>query len=224
MTESANKDRSAYRLRWIGYALLIYALIDVIHGFVPPDIGNPGWRLQTIGNLVERVVVPLLGFGLAFYGEFYDRLSIEKIPLRLLSWLTLLLSVIFFLLVPITLLNTFGLDTQAEQQVNAQLQQQLGRLKQVEDQINQSRPEDIAKLATRLKDAGVTVDAENPEKLKTEALGRIKQTREQLPVQAQTARSNQRQSLLKNSAKWALGALIASVLYFIIWKLSDWAR
>jgi len=37
-------------------------------------------------------------------------------------------------------------------------------------------------------------------------------------------KNTQKMGLLKNSVKWNLGALVASVLFFILWKSSRWAR
>jgi hypothetical protein len=224
MVEAENENRSAYRLRWIGYGLLTFALLDVVSVLVPFDVGNPSWRLQTIGALVERVVVPLLGLALVFFGEFYNRKTLEKIPLALLSWLCLLLAILSFLLAPTALLNTLGLDSQAGQQVDAGVQQRLKQLSEVENRLNQIRPEDVPKLATQLKELGIETDPQNPEKVKETILNRIKLLRDLTPVQAQNARSAQRTGLFKNTIKWALGALIASTLFFILWKTSDWAR
>lgn len=225
MTESATENRSVYRLRWVGYGLLVFALLDVISVLIPLEIGNPAWRLQTIGALVERVVVPLLGLALVFFGEFFDRRPIEKFLLLGLSWLCLLLALLSFMLAPTALLNTLGLDNQAGQQVDAGVQQRLGQLKQLEDQINQGKPEDITKFATQLNSVGITkLDTQDPEKAKADLLARIKLVREQTATQAQSARSTQRLGLFKNTVKWALGAVIAGVLFFILWKTSNWAR
>lgn len=224
MAESASENRSVYRLRWIGYGLLIFALIDTIHLMIPPRFTDAEWELLTIGQLVERVVVPLLGFALVFFAEFHDRLGIEKLTLRILSWLCLVLAVLFLLLVPLGILNTMRLNSQAQQVVSTQVEQRMQQLDQLEKQLNASGPEEIQKLASQLAAQGIQVDAQNPDKLKSDVLTRIKTVREQLPTQAQAGRSNQQQTLLKNSVKWNLGAVVASVLYFILWKTTDWAR
>lgn len=223
MAESS-QNRSVYRLRWVGYGLLILALIDAIVIFIPPGFTNPAWELQTIGQLVERVVVPLLGFALVFFGEFYDRVGSEKIALKILSWLCLLLTVLFLLMVPLGVLDTLRVNGATEQQVKQQVDQRLGALKQIEDRLNQNRPEDLQALATQLKSQGIPVDTSNPEKLRADVLARAKAVREQTQQQAREGVAGQQQTLFKNSVKWNIGALIASVLFFILWKSTDWAR
>ncbi len=224
MTESTSDNRSVYRFRWIGYGLLIFSLIDSVQLFIPPDFTNPSWELQTIGALVERVPVPLLGLTLVFFGEFYDRIGIERIVLRVLSWICLGLAILFLLMIPLGIMNTTRIDAGSEQQVNRQVEQQMSQLKQLEDQLNQSKPEDIKTLGSQLSNFGISVDTQKPEDLKAEIITRINRVRGEVLARSQASRSNQKMVLFKNSLKWNLGALIAAALFFIVWKSTDWAR
>ena len=70
---------SIYRLRWIGYGLLILSVLDTIAVLLPANFGNRLWELQTIGAIVERVPVPLLAMALIFFGEGYDRRGLENL-------------------------------------------------------------------------------------------------------------------------------------------------
>jgi uncharacterized membrane protein len=218
----ASENRSIYRLRWIGYGLLVFALIDWIQIFLAPR-GN-AWVLQTIGQLVERMVVPLLGFALLFFGEFFERKPLERILLKILSWLCLLLAVASLLMVPAAIMGAVNIGDQRGQAANQQVEQQLNQLKQLEDRINNSKPEDIKNLATQLSAAGIPVDASDPATLKTRILERINTIRPQLQAQVQTGLANQQREVFKNAIKWSLGALISTVLFFILWKTTDWAR
>ena len=64
-------------IRWVGYGLLILALFDVIEMFIPARFMNPNWEFQTIGALVERVAVPLIGFAFVFLAGLNERSNIE---------------------------------------------------------------------------------------------------------------------------------------------------
>jgi hypothetical protein len=224
MTESTSDNRSVYRFRWIGYGLLIFSFIDSIQVFIPPQFTNPAWELQTIGALVERVPVPLLGLTLIFFGEFYDRTGLEKLALRVLSWICLVLAILFLLMIPLGVMGTSRIDGGNDQQVNKQVEERMGQLKQLEDQLNQSKPEDIKTLGSQLSNFGITVNAEKPDELKAEILTRIQRVRADVQQQSQQGRSNQRLVLFKNSLKWNLGALIAATLFFVVWRSTDWAR
>ena len=75
-------------VRVLGYGLLLLALFDIIEMFIPPNFMNPAWEFQTIGALVERVPVPLIGLVLVFFGERHSRTKWEIPILKLLAWLT----------------------------------------------------------------------------------------------------------------------------------------
>lgn len=222
-TGDASENLTVYRLRWIGYGFLLFALIDVIHILTSIQTSDPTWGLQTIGQFVERVVVPLLGFSLVFFGEFYGRRGPEKISLRILSWLCMVLAILFFLMAPAVIFQSVSLKGQAEQQASKMVDQRLAQLKQLEDQLNKSNPEQIKALASQLNTLGVQVDPKNPEAVKSQIKARIETFRDQLPAQVQGAAATQTSGLLKNSVKWSLGAVVAGVLFLYLWKSSRWA-
>jgi hypothetical protein len=219
----ASENLSVYRLRWVGYGLLLFALVDTVHSFAIADPTDPRFGINLIGQFVERVVVPLLGFALAFFGEFYGRHSPEKLVLRFLSWLCLLLAIAYFLMIPPLLLQTFGLKSQVQAKAKEFETLQLAQLQKVEDQLKSSSPEDIKKIATQLSAMGAPVDPSKPDAVKTQIESRIKMMREQIPAQAQRQISPFR-GLTRNAVKWTLGAIISGVLFIYLWKSSRWAR
>ncbi|XZO02578.1 MAG: HpsJ family protein [Microcoleus sp.] len=215
---------SIYRLRWIGYGLLILSLLDTIAVLIPANFGNRVWELQTIGAVVERVPVPLLAMTLIFFGEGYDRRSLEDIFLKFLSWICLLLAMVFLLMLPLGIFGTIYVNSQNNKQITNQANQQLAQLQQVEERLNKGSPEDLKNLGTELNRLGVAADTQNPQELKTQILSRITPAKERLQAQSAVVQSNQRLGLFKNAIKWLLGALISSVLFFMLWRGTDWAR
>ena len=215
---------SIYRLRWIGYGLLILSVLDTIVVLIPANFGNRLWELQTIGAIVERVPVPLLAMALIFFGEGYDRRGLENLFLKLLSWVCLLLGLVFLLMLPLGIFGTIYVNNQNNQQIETQAKQQFAQLQQVQERLTKGSPEDLRTLAGELSRLGVQADTENPEQLKDQILSRITPAKERLQTQKATVQSNQRLGLFKNALKWLLGALISSVLFFTLWRGTDWAR
>jgi predicted PurR-regulated permease PerM len=215
---------SIYRLRWIGYGLLILSVLDTIVVLIPANFGNRLWELQTIGAIVERVPVPLLAMALIFFGEGYDRRSLENLFLKLLSWVCLLLGLVFLLMLPLGIFGTINVNNQNNQQIDTQANQQLAQLQQVEQRLTKGSPEDLRNLAGELNRLGVPANTENPQQMKDQILSRITPAKDQLQKQKAAVQSNQRLTLFKNSFKWLLGALISSVLFFTLWRGTDWAR
>ncbi|MBD2199184.1 MULTISPECIES: HpsJ-like protein, cyanoexosortase A-associated [Calothrix] len=208
-------------LRMLGYGLLLLALFDVVEMLFPPNFMNPAWEFQTFGSLVERVPVPLIGFALIFYGEMYSRSKWEFLSLKLFSWLTLLLAVIFLLFIPLGIGNTVRLSKQSAAQITTASQQQLTQAAQVEQQLNQATPEQINEF---LKSQGRSLDGKSPQEVKTQILSDVSKAKAQIKTQAERTQSSQRLNLLKNSVKWNLGALVSAALFFSFWKATNWAR
>lgn len=241
MTVSTNDNHenlTAYRFRWIGYGFLLFALIDAIHIVLTAPLSLPNGILLTIGQFVERVVVPLIGFTLVFFGEYYGRRDLEKLGLKLLSWLCLVLAILFFLMAPGAIAQAVMARSQVDQQVTAAVdqgtkavEQQLAQLSQIEAQLANSSPEQIQQIATQLNNAGVAVDPSKPDTVKATIQERIKTQREQLQVARVQGKSKVEQeavgqwkTLLKNAIKWSIGAILSGVLFTYLWKSSRWAR
>ena len=224
MSGSQEQGLSIYRLRLVGYGLLLFALADNLLVFYPPQLTNAAWELQAMGAVVERLPVPLLGLVMVFFGEDYERNRLEDIFLKIVSWFSLLLAIAFLLLLPLGINNTLRINAENNQGIQAQAQQRQAELEAVETQVNQSSTEQLQDLAVELNRIGLPVDTTKTQELKSDILSRVATAKEQLPAQTQATRSSQRQVLLKNSFKWNLGALIGSILFFYIWRGTYWAR
>jgi len=221
---SAGLSKSIGVVRWVGYGLLILAFFDVVVILVPPVLMNPAWELNAIGQLVERVPVPLLGLALVFLGERDQRTRWEPLILNILSWLTLLVGIVFFLMVPLGIVNTIRLDRQNQQQVT--------RLEQRQEQIQQQK-EALGKVTTIEQMQSLIMDSQGrtPQIQDAQQLAEFK---EQLSTfleqgetqiqQAQSQKKSQRSGVIEDSAKWNLGALVSGALFVSIWRLTGWAR
>lgn len=224
MSGSQEQGLSIYRLRWVGYGLLLLAFVDTLQVLYPPDLTNPVWELQTMGAIVERLPIAFLGLVMVFFGEDYNRTRLEDFLLKIVSWFSLLFAIVSLLLLPLGINNTLRIDTQNNERIEAQAQQRLSELEQVENQVSQGSTADLKNIAEELNRLGLPVDTTKTQELKSEILSRVDNRKKILPAQTEATRRNQRQVLLKNSVKWNFGALIASVLFFYIWRGTYWAR
>ncbi len=136
--ESSSLAWSIPLFRWIGYGLLILALFDLIEMFVPPRLTNPAWEFQTLGALVERVPVPLLGLVLVFYGKNNWRNRWEKPILKFLSWAALLFGVGLLLLIPLGVINTVRLNQYNNQQIAARVNQRIAQIQPIYDELEKA--------------------------------------------------------------------------------------
>ncbi|AFY58421.1 hypothetical protein Riv7116_6064 [Rivularia sp. PCC 7116] len=214
-------------IRWIGYGLLILALFDVIEMFIPAKFLNPNWEFQTFGALVERVAVPLIGFAFVFIAGLNERGNKEGIILKFLSWLTLLLGIIYFITVPLGVINTARIYKQQQGQITARLNQQKAAIEQVKKNLDGPINEVQMQQILAQLSGGRAPELKNSEELqkaKQQLSDFVNKGESELETQVQTARTNQRINLLKKSVKWNLGALISGALFITIWRNTGWAR
>ncbi|ERT04756.1 hypothetical protein M595_5283 [Lyngbya aestuarii BL J] len=215
-------------LRWVGYTLLFLTLIDLIVLVIPPQFTNPVWEFQTIGAIVERVAVPLIGFVLVFYGGQNLRAKWELPLLKILSLSTLLFGIILLLFIPLGVINTFRINQQSNTQIGTQVEQRITQIQQVQQQLQQATtPEQMEELLSRLDTQGRSPDIQSNqqlEEIKNQLTEFVSRSEQATKTQAQTTLKNRKIVLFKNSIKWNLGALISGILFISIWKATAWTR
>lgn len=214
-----DKPWSTYLIRVVGYGLLVLALFDIMAILVPLRLMNPAWEFETIGSLVERVAVPLLGLLLVFYGERNFRRKWEYSFLKLLSWLCLLWGVLFILLIPFGISNTVRLYRQTNTQITTQYNQQQQGVTQLEQQLQIAKPQDVENF---LRSQRRSSNGKNPQEIKQQLLAEVASAKQKLQTQYQEAKTSQSHSLLKKSVKWNFGALVSGVLFIYIWRFTRW--
>lgn len=199
--------------RLAGYGLLALSVLDIIDSFVPLRFTNPAWELQLVSGLVERVPVPLLGLVLVLVGENSSRVF------RFLSWACLVVSILFFLLFPLTISSAWRIEQQNRQQVNQQVEQQAAQLQQVRNLLSKANTEQqINQVLARINPQGRLPANSNPQEVKSRLLAQIAQGEKQLKQQAQTNLGGRSTALIKNAVKLALGALISGIIFLVIWR------
>ncbi len=210
-------------VRLAGYALVLFAGLDFIHLLIPLRLANPGWQFQLAGAFVERLPIPLLGLALLFYGERSERSVAESLLLKGASCLTLTLAVACLFVIPLAALNTHRLDGAIAWQIQTQADEQLARLQNFKGRLTEaSAPGEIERLFSAQATQTGTPDLSDPDKLKQKTLENLAETERNLLSRAETARSEQRLALYKNSVKWNVTALLAAVLFLRIWQITRW--
>lgn len=224
---SLNMLRSLGLWRLVGYGFLILFALDLAEIFIPPQLLNPEWEFQTLGNIVERVAIPFIALLLIFQGGNYLRKGWEFVALTSLSWLSLLVGILFLVSVPLGIINTIRIDKINTTKITNTTNQRLELLQEVETRLkNVQNKQDMEVLITQLNSGNAPI-IENDQQLaqvKTNLNEFIKTSRNQLNNQTKMAVKQTKKSLFKRSVKWNLGALISGVLFIIIWQMTKWAR
>ena len=213
-------------IRLVGYGLFLMAVIDFVSLTIPPQLMNPTWELQTTGALVERIPVTLLGIALIYYGERNDRTPIEQFLLKWLSWLCLILAIVFFLVIPLSISNSIKVYHGQNAKVNLQITQKIDPINEFRKKLRSANsPEqiqNILQIQTRRKiNIPESVDANL---LKENLLKNITKQEEDLRSQAKKVRSKRVEKIIKDCLRWNLGSLISACIFLFIWKSTLWAR
>ncbi len=216
---------SIFNLRFIGYILLILSFIDVVNIFLPFQFTNPFWEFQMVGALVEHAPLSLIGSMLVFFGEKSYRQKGEKYVLKFISWAALLAGILFLLLLPLGINNTWRIDHQNVVQITNNSSQQITQIQQIKKVLSKATTnQDINQIIKSLNSQENTPQFKNPQEVKSQLLSQIWQLEKNTNNQAQIVQNNTHKELIRNSLKWNLGALICSFAFIWIWRVTDWAH
>ena len=208
----------------IGYGLLLFVLIDIIDLVFPFHFMDPVWEFQTIGLVVERVPLPLIGLVLVFYKEADFRAKWELKVLKLLSQASLLFGIIFLILIFFCASNALRINKLNNDRVAERTNQQLSQLQQIEQQVDKATVSQLESFLARVNAQGASANINNTQELKSRLLTELNKSKNTLMSEANTTRKTRRLALIKSSVKWGLGCLIAGDLFIRVWQATRWAR
>ena len=191
---------------------------------VPFDFKNAIWEFQRFGELVERSAVPLIGLAMVFYGEHLLRGTLERPLLKVISWVSLLVGIGFILLIPIAVSNANRINTANYEQLSAEYSQQQERAAQIEQEIGALSPRQLASLLASQDQLTISAEESDPIATKETVLQELTQSRARLTQDFESLKTQRQSELLRDTIKWSLGALVASVLFIYLWALTPWAR
>ena len=213
-------------LHFIGYGILILALFDLIEIFYPLNLFNSAWEFEVFGQLVERVVVPLLGLALVFCSGINGRYVWEKPLLTALSWLSLFIAVCFFLLIPLSVSNTLRIDKDNSAAIEVQQKAQMNEIVKAEEVLGKvTTPAQMNTYLGYFEDLPAEVTESTQLETTKEKLAELLQSQKRsITIQAKATQIQQRRQLLKSSIKWNLGALVSGALFVLVWQGTSWTR
>jgi hypothetical protein len=212
--------RSVALIHWIGYGLLIFGFLDIFFLLMSPSWVTPGWFLLVLEQCVAFVPVLLIGFGLAFFGELKPRILWEVFILRWLSWLTLILSVIFLILIPLGIHSTIQLSDQNEQTIAQKGQYDLVRLETFQKKLSESKSLTDLRILSQV----LEVEGVQDSNLKQEINQKIGSQKRAIKSDTQSKMISTQFRHFKKIVKLSIGAILASLAHFLFWKNTLWAR
>lgn len=213
-------------VRILGYGLISLALIDFINIVIPPQLMNPTWEFQTIGLLIDRIPLTLLGMVFVFYGTKECRRIVETKLLKGLSWLCLGLAIFLIITFPLNIVNGFRIYYGNSSQVNLQVANKVENINNFQSDLQSAQTlDEIGNALGKQSKKQVRLSPDlNKEEFKSNILENLADNQNQIKSQAKQINSQQKSMLLKKCIKVNLGALISAFIFFFIWKETNWAR
>ncbi len=225
ITEAVEK-RSFALLRFLGYTLLIFSLIDYVSIFIPLHLTNPLWEFQAIAQMVDHVWSPLLGLTFIF---LYNQTSIIQTKqvsiLKFLSWFALAIGIFYLLLLPLGINNSLTLYKNINNQFANQQAQQQEQLQKVTEKLNGIKsPQELNNLANSLNLQNEAGSNQSPKDLKNRISQQIQTVAQNTSAAAKAANRQQIKNLVKDAVRINLGTIISGICFITIWNLTVWIR
>lgn len=220
------EQRSFALLRLIGYFLLVFSLVNYLSLLIPPRFTNPNWEFQVQGQMVDNIWSILLGLTFVFLFNEHSIVKTKQIAiLKLLSWVCLLIGIVYILMIPLGINNTQKIYTNANNQFNIQKGQQQKQTVEITQRLQQvTSVEQLGGIAASL---NISIDpnlSQSPEKLKEQISQQIETSAQNTIKTASRAKREQSINLIKTSVRVNLGSLLSGICLIGIWKLTKWVR
>lgn len=214
-------------LRLLGYILLIFSLVDYLSILIPPQLTNPVWEFQTMGQMVDHVWPILLGLTFIF---LYNKGSLIKpreiAILKFLSWTALIIGIFYLLMLPLGINNSLTLYKNINNQFVNQQGQQQEQLQKVNERLNATNsPQELNNLSRILNiPPNQNGSSQSPQELKTKISQQIEKVAQNSTTTANAIKREQIKNLVKNAVRINLGTIIAGVCLITMWNMTRWIR
>jgi len=192
---------------------------------------NPQWEFYSIGAIVERIPVPLIGFVMVYWGEQDYRRPRERLILKVLTWFALGFALILLAFIPLCVVDSFRIYNTQIQEINAFQGQNLALIKQLEDKLSATASvdefQDLLNRSLKSRTPRTLDTSQSLPGVKAQIPTLLEPARSTIDRQVQAAQDkalSERPGLLKRTVKWSLGALIGAVMFGRIWQGTRWAR
>ncbi|MEM9272909.1 MAG: HpsJ family protein [Cyanobacteria bacterium P01_F01_bin.143] len=227
-TKLVNKnveEKSTKIINLVGYVILLLTLLDYAFLLFPSNFFEPSWIYNIAGHLVENVWAFLLGFLLIFYRRNQELIRPREFTfLSFISWVTLAIGIIYFLITPLIIGNAFRINRSQQAQAKIQIEQQKNQVEQYSKQLNRVSSEQLNNLFQNYQQQNPNQEITSVQKLKDNLLIEVKQKQEIASNKLQTKARKQKLNLLKTTIKLSIGAIISSISFLLIWKYTKWTR
>jgi hypothetical protein len=219
--------QTVFLIRSLGYCLLFFFLLDFVFLIIPPKFTDPAWELNLYGQIIERVPILLFSFPLIFFGEYNYRRRLEKIATKVISWMAIVMAIFFILGLPLTVANTYRLQSFRQDELVFNVGKQTAPAEQFFDRLKKAESDtEIRSILKTLNPQQQISDKDipDPQVVKKNLLDQIAGSVSESKSQVEMTKRQISIGLWKNSIKWLFAGILSAAFLLYIWRQSKWAR
>ncbi|PZO40611.1 MAG: hypothetical protein DCF19_12035 [Pseudanabaena frigida] len=218
---------TANLLRFAGYGLLLLAFSNFADALIPSKFGQDAtWEFSTLGKLVGISPVPIIGLILVFYGESTYRSALGKNILKFLSWLSLLLSILFAVMLLIGISAVIRINSENAAKASFAMSQQLEQFKTAKENLKNTNDVNLVRAAEFIekRSPNIKLNKNNPTELRNQLNSEIVKNENDIKAKVEEGQARASRQLIKQAAKWYFEAIVSAFVLFGIWHQTKWAR
>ena len=209
-------------IRVVGYGLLVFAGIDLLFQLLGNPFGGARQAFRFSSGLVDRTPVPLLALGVLLAFPRVMPLPIERMVMRLLSFVPFVYAGGFLVVIVAALATGNRLIVAAEQQITTQSQAQMRQLETTVDRVKILTPAELQSVVVNFNQQNRTTLQAN--EFISKLTAQTDTQKAQLREGTARALQNQRRSMTLELLKVLLGAVAGSGIMFLLGLAGSWAR
>jgi len=218
---------TANLLRLAGYGLLLLTFSNFADALLPPQFGKDAtWEFSALGKLVGTSPVPIIGLVLIFYGESTARSAFGKKILKFLSWLSLLLSIFYVVMLLVGISAAIRINNDNNTQASFALSQQLTQFNTAKENLKNSDDANLRRAAEFIErqSPNIKLDKGNPTELRKQLETEIAKNESLIKSRIEDGQGRALRQLIKQAGKWYFEAIVSAFILFGIWNQTKWTR
>jgi len=218
---------TANLLRFAGYGLLLLAFSNFAEALIPPRFGQDAtWEFTTLAKLVGTSPVPIIGLILVFYGESTARSGFGRNVLKFLSWLSLLLGILYVVMLLIGISAAIRINSENTTKANFILSQQIAQFVSAKENLKNTNDANLLKAAEFIENRSpnIKLNKSNPTELRSQLETEIVKNENGVKANVQEGQTKAFRQLVKQAAKSYFEALVSAFVLIGIWSQTKWAR
>ncbi len=212
-------------IRLFGYLLIYLFCLDLAYQLYPFQFLDPVWELEAMRAIADRMIIPLMGFTLLFWGGGYLRTYFDRLVLWLVSWATFWLALMMLILAPLAVSDTIRVQNLIDKNANTSIEEVQGKLREIVASVRGA--EDMRELAVIARQLGIRtgITPDTPLKEAKSKMHTLYAEHTEKAVQKLEKEKEKRiGTLWKELIKLVLALVGGGLFLGAVWWKSTWAR